>query len=125
MPLAPLPRRSGGRWIALAAVGALALTLAACSSPDKEVSSGNVPTTLDIAANPGGGTFSVLSYNVAGLPVEISQSRPDLNLPLISPLLNDDDIVLTQEDYDWWVPHGLASKYDFVNYHERLRSAAT
>lgn len=71
----------------------------------------------------GGGEFSVLSYNVAGLPQEFSGEQPSVHLPLISPLLNAYDIVLTQEDFDWWVP-GLDG-FDFVHYHERLRKDAT
>lgn len=75
----------------------------------------------------GGGTahgeFSVLSYNVAGLPQEISTVNPQEHIPLISPLLNEYDIVLTQEDFDWW--QGVAGTLDFVHYHERLRAEAT
>ena len=43
--------------------------------------------------------FSVLTYNVAGLPAGISSSEPDINTPLISPLLNRYDIALVQEDF--------------------------
>jgi hypothetical protein len=69
------------------------------------------------------GEFSLLTYNVAGLPQEISTENPQEHIPLISPLLNPYDIVVTQEDFDWWVPalNGL----DFVNYHTRLRAQAT
>ena len=70
-----------------------------------------------------GGEFSVLSYNVAGLPQEISQENPAEHIPLISPLLNEYDIVLTQEDFDWW--QGAAGALDFIHYHERLRADAT
>jgi hypothetical protein len=79
------------------------------------------PTT-----GPGGGasgSLSVLSYNVAGLPQEISSENPKEHLPLISPLLNDYDVVMTQEDFDWWTP--LLDGLDFVHYHERLRADAT
>ncbi|HEX6417865.1 MAG TPA: endonuclease/exonuclease/phosphatase family protein [Acidimicrobiales bacterium] len=69
------------------------------------------------------GRLSVLSYNVAGLPQEVSSENPEEHLPLISPLLNDYDIVLTQEDFDWW--QGAAGALDFVNYHDRLRAEAT
>lgn len=69
------------------------------------------------------GDFTVLSYNVAGLPQEISEENPQEHIPLISPLLNEYDVVLTQEDFDWWIDSldGL----DFVHYHERLRAEAT
>lgn len=121
--------RSTGRAVRVALVGASAAvavaTLASCSKGDTKVSADTVPTTIDIAANPEGGTFRLLTYNVAGLPVEISTGHPDRNLPAISPLLNDYDLVLTQEDYDWWKQGGLASTVDFVNYHGRLRASAT
>ncbi len=45
------------------------------------------------------GTFDALTYNVAGLPVGLSSSQPDINTPFISPLLNDYDLVLVQEDW--------------------------
>lgn len=45
------------------------------------------------------GRFSVMTYNVAGLPEPLSGSRPVKYSILISPLLNDYDIVLTQEDF--------------------------
>ncbi len=69
------------------------------------------------------GSLSVLSYNVAGLPQEISSENPTEHLPLISPLLNEYDVVMTQEDFDWWTP--LLDSFDFVNYHTRLRAEAT
>ena len=66
------------------------------------------------------GEFTTLSYNVAGLPQEVSAANPKDHIPLISPLLNDYDFVLTQEDFDWW-QKGLG-QLDFVHYHERLRA---
>lgn len=69
------------------------------------------------------GTFSMLSYNVAGLPQEISTETPSVNIPLISPLLEPYDVVVTQEDFDWWTP--ALNPYDFVNYHTRLRAQVT
>jgi endonuclease/exonuclease/phosphatase family metal-dependent hydrolase len=72
---------------------------------------------------PASGDLSVLSYNVAGLPQEISTVNPQEHIPLISPLLNDYDLVMTQEDFDWWTP--LLDSLDFVHYHERLRAEAT
>lgn len=120
-------RPSLPRWRAAVAALAVAgaLTSGCSSSKGDTVSSDAVPTTIDIAENPDGGSFRLLTYNVQGLPVEINEGRPDLHLPEISPLLNDYDLVLTQEDYDWWQPEGLASGFDFVNYHGRLRAKAT
>ena len=51
----------------------------------------------DAGARSGG--FTALSYNVAGLPEPLSGSEPATNSPLISPLLNDYELVLLQEDW--------------------------
>lgn len=103
-------------------VSTLAL-IAGCSSD----SEGASPATSERRASAGkdtaSGEFTVLTYNVAGLPAEISKENPKEHLPLISPLLDEYDIVLTQEDFDWWGP--VAAAYDFVHYHERLRADAT
>ena len=69
------------------------------------------------------GSFTVLSYNVAGLPQEISPVNPDKHIPMISPLLNEYDVVLTQEDFDWWVP--ALDGFTFAHYHEQLRAEVT
>lgn len=69
------------------------------------------------------GELTTLSYNVAGLPQEVSQVNPEEHIPLISPLLNEYDIVLTQEDFDWWQPQ--LDEIDFANYHTRLRAQVT
>ncbi len=55
------------------------------------------------------GEFTLLTYNVAGLPQGISPSNPKENTPIISARLNKFDIALVQED--------------FV-YHEQLSSKA-
>jgi len=60
-----------------------------------------IPALFVLAACGGGskqpvGEFTTLSYNVAGLPQEVSQVNPKDHIPLISPLLNEYDIVLTQ-----------------------------
>lgn len=53
------------------------------------------------------GSFAALSYNVAGLPEQLSGSDPATNSPIISPLLNDYDLVLLQEDWvDALAQHG-------------------
>ena len=44
------------------------------------------------------GSFSLLTYNVAGLPEGLSSSRPSVNMALISKLLNRYDLALVQED---------------------------
>ncbi len=55
-----------------------------------------------------------------GLPQEVSTVNPKDHIPLISPLINDYDIVVTQEDFDWWQPS--LDTLDFAHYHERLRA---
>jgi hypothetical protein len=114
-------RRDNSRVVRLAAVlSGLVMVLVACTPPPNDA--GSPPTTLQPLPDPPS-EFSLLSYNVAGLPQGISGSNPERNLPLISPLLNDYDVVLTQEDFDWWQP--IAGVLDFVNYHARLRAQAT
>ena len=49
----------------------------------------------DIASN----KFTILTYNVAGLPHEISSSKPHLYTTDIGFLINDYDIVHVQEDF--------------------------
>lgn len=63
------------------------------------------PVTPDYLGQDAGdateGTLSVITYNVAGLPQGISGSNPATNIPQISPLLRDYDLVLVQEDF-WY-----------------------
>jgi hypothetical protein len=82
---------------AVALVAALAATgmLAACTPPSDP---GSPPTTVDPLPEPPA-EFTTLAYNVAGLPQEISKANPQQHIPLISPLLNEYDVVLTQEDF--------------------------
>jgi hypothetical protein len=110
----------------MAIVGAAALAACSSSSGGSDGSSGEPVTTTVAAGKDAGssGEFSLLSYNVAGLPAEISKEHPDVNIPKISTHLDEYDVVMTQEDFDWWKPDGLASKADFTNYHDRLRADA-
>lgn len=115
--------RRRGKWAApavlvLSALAVVSLT-SACVPPPSDP--GAPPTTLVPLPGPPS-SFSVLTYNVAGLPQGISESNPEWNIPRISPLLNAYDVVLTQEDFDWWTP--VAGLLDFANYHTRLRSRA-
>jgi endonuclease/exonuclease/phosphatase family metal-dependent hydrolase len=56
------------------------------------------------ATTPGpSGSFSALSYNVAGLPQGINDDQfPEQHTPIISPLLSDYDVVLLQEDFGFY-----------------------
>ena len=96
------------RFVALGAVSvAFGAIGSACTSSDDERGS-----------SPGraAGEFTALTYNVAGLPEPLSGSEPATNTPLISPLLNDYDLVLVQED--WIDPMPPAAGFDF--YHDDL-----
>lgn len=57
-----------------------------------------VPPTATAAT---GGSFQVLTYNVAGLPEGLSSGNPAVNTPLISPRLAPYDIVNVQEDFNY------------------------
>ncbi|GHH39722.1 hypothetical protein GCM10017774_31810 [Lentzea cavernae] len=54
-----------------------------------------------VAAPPPGGTFSVLSYNVAGLPEGLSSGNPKVNTPIIGRRLGPYDVVHVQEDFNY------------------------
>ncbi len=56
---------------------------------------------LNVIATAGCGEteFTVLTYNIGGLPSEFSEINPEENIPKISPLLNNYDIVLIQENF--------------------------
>jgi hypothetical protein len=103
-----------------AGTAALALGVAVAAAGCTGGEDGGGETGGEGTAPETSGELSVLSYNVAGLPQEISTVNPEEHIPLISPLLADYDVVLTQEDFDWW--QGAAADLDFVNYHDRLRA---
>jgi hypothetical protein len=48
-----------------------------------------------------GAEFTVLTYNIAGLPELISSGNPAVNTPKISVLVNNYDIVQVQEDFNY------------------------
>jgi hypothetical protein len=54
------------------------------------------------------GDFLALAYNVAGLPQGISGSDPEINMPLIGPLLNGYELTLLQETWKTPDPNPLA-----------------
>jgi hypothetical protein len=105
----------------IAAVALTAAATTACAGQGPGGGGGGATTTS--APDDRHGELSVLTYNVAGLPQEISGVNPEEHIPLISPLLDEYDVVMTQEDFDWWVP--ALDNLDFVHYHERLRAEAT
>jgi hypothetical protein len=101
------------------------LVAGGCSSDDSgggDSSADPDDSSTTTAAAGESGEFSLLSYNVAGLPQEFSDENPEDHLPMISPLLDEYDVVMTQEDFDWWSDDPIVADLDFVNYHERLRA---
>lgn len=101
--------------------GAGSATTAAAGDAGAPDETGPATSAADTAA--ASGEFSLLTYNVAGLPQEVSTENPSEHMPLISPLLEDYDIVLTQENFDWWAD--AIAGLDFVNYFDRLRADVT
>ena len=67
------------------------------------------------------GDFLALAYNVAGLPQGISGSDPEINMPLIGPLLNGYELTLLQETWKTPDPNPLAP---LRVYHEILEAAS-
>lgn len=78
-----------------ALLAAAALLLTACGSDSASLGNGSTASAGD------SGTIRALSYNVAGLPLlgTLSGDNPATNSPLISPLLNDYELVLLQESW--------------------------
>lgn len=99
-------------------LAALAILATACSDDDDGSATGDTASGDEQA-----GEILLLSYNVAGLPEEVSDENPAENIPKISPRLEPYDVVLTQEDFDWWQPE--IESLDFTNYHDRLRGETT
>ncbi|MEU0004386.1 jacalin-like lectin [Streptomyces sp. NPDC006314] len=62
---------------------------------------GGLAASAGTAQAAGSGSFTVLTYNVAGLPEGLSSSHPAANTPLISPRLAGYDIVNVQEDFNY------------------------
>ncbi|MCR3751876.1 jacalin-like lectin [Lentzea californiensis] len=64
-----------------------------------------IPAVLAALVTPAhattGGSFEVLTYNVAGLPEPLSSGDPAVNTPLLSPRLAPYDVVNVQEDFNY------------------------
>lgn len=74
-------------------------------------SSANYAVTVDPSGRISG-SFTTLTYNVAGLLEPISSSKPSLYTPVISCLIRDYDIVQVQEDFNYH-----AALYDTCDNH--------
>lgn len=62
--------------------------------------------------------FSLLTYNIAGLPDYISSSNPSRNNPIIGKRINPYDIVLIQEDFRY---HGKLLRDNHHPYRSRFK----
>ncbi len=104
--------RSGNRWTngiprvitrSCIAIAIVVFVFSCASVQDKRTTGyAYVKTT---AVN----TFSLLTYNIAGIPQFVSGVQPEKHVPLISPRLNGFDIVLVQEDFAY---HDLLAAND-------------
>jgi hypothetical protein len=61
----------------------------------------DIPFEFPDAAVATEGQIRMLIYNVAGLPMELSDVNPIVHMPMIAPKLNDYEMVLVQEDF-WY-----------------------
>lgn len=82
--------RTGPR-VGLLAVGMAVVTATAVATPAARADG---PPAAPVT-----GTFSVLTYNIAGLPEPLSGSRPAKNTKEISKRINTYDVVNVQEDF--------------------------
>jgi hypothetical protein len=99
---------------------AIASAVAACSDSAKNDALG---PTSDAAVQGDAaisGEFTALTYNVAGLPEGLSGSHPAMNTQYISPLLDDYDLVVVQED--WLTPE--PNPFNVRVYHDVLAASA-
>ncbi|MFE3642223.1 endonuclease [Streptomyces sp. NPDC059169] len=99
----PAPRTATG--FAVPAVSLAVLTATMALSP--------VAYADGSSTGPASGTFSVLTYNVAGLPEPLSGSKPAKNTKVISRRINAYDIVNVQEDFAY---HADLIKHDEHTY---------
>jgi endonuclease/exonuclease/phosphatase family metal-dependent hydrolase len=74
-----------------------ALTAAALAATGL-VTTGSTPAAA--ATGSSTGSFTVLTYNIAGLPLGLGDSDPETNTPLIGQRLGAYDIVKVQEDFN-------------------------
>jgi hypothetical protein len=98
----------------------LALLLAACSEDAKNAGLGPMSDAAVLPDIASSGEFTALTYNVAGLPEGLSGSHPAMNTQYISPLLDDYDLVLVQEDWLTPDPNPLGLRV----YHDVLAASA-
>lgn len=92
------------------------------SSGDPAPTTGDADTGSDSGSGSGTGepappvtqgTLQLLTYNVAGLPEGLSGSMPVLYIPQISPLLNQYELALVQEDFAYHDELAAAAEHPY------------
>lgn len=108
-------------------VWAMLLAALGCSSgrdvstPAEDASARDAAAGDAAGAATRSGSFTTLSYNVAGLPEGLSSSMPERFTPMIGPLLNAYELVLLQESWQTPEQNPLAP---LRGYHEILVAAS-
>ncbi|MDN3296800.1 jacalin-like lectin [Streptomyces ficellus] len=77
------------------------LALAGLTASGTAPATAATPSPAPASAIPSSGTFDVLTYNIAGLPLGLGDSDPETNTPLIGQRLGPYDIVNVQEDFNY------------------------
>ncbi|SCL19010.1 Metal-dependent hydrolase, endonuclease/exonuclease/phosphatase family [Micromonospora pallida] len=78
-----------------------AVLLAALLPASTPAAAASEPAVVSGGSDATAGSFSVLTYNVAGLPEPLSGSNPDVNTRPIGERVNAYDIVHVQEDFNY------------------------
>jgi endonuclease/exonuclease/phosphatase family metal-dependent hydrolase len=81
------------------AAAAALLTFAGLTAATTAATPATAPATPPATAQ--SGTFNVLTYNIAGLPLGLGDGDPETNTPLIGQRLDAYDIVNVQEDFNY------------------------
>jgi len=130
----PPPVREGAtedRWLprlGAAVVAAAGLLAASCSAggPVATFPGAKRPAAFGPKGDspgPSGGTFDLLTYNVAGLPHYLSSSDPVRNTPRISRRLDAYDLALVQEDFRYHAKLARHARHPFRSRPLRLHAA--
>ena len=101
----------------------LALTISCSEKTDAPEESGpdgvdqpdSIAKDVEEESPPTSGTFDILTYNVAGLPQGLSGSNPETNIPIISPLLNEYELALIQEDFWYFEELRADAEHPFIS----------
>ena len=128
----PVREVAADRWLvrlgSAAGLAAAGLLAASCSGGGAVATppAAKNPAAFGFAAgasSPSGGTFDLLTYNVAGLPQHLSSSDPVRNMPRIGRRLDAYDLVLVQEDFRYHAKLARHARHPFRSRPLRLHAA--